>query len=148
MNQKLNIQLASLSTRLGAFLIDVVILMLIELIVVFLLMELKIIDSEKIQKLNDIGRMRIGELIAVTLYFPILTAIFKASPGKKILHLKVVSTNGENLHFAKILFRESIGRAMGTLLLGGLWSLIDKDKRNAWDFAVGSIVVKDNSRTK
>ena len=114
----------------------------------YILMELNFLDPQNIKTLSDVGKTKIGKIIAVTLYFPILTAIFKASPGKILLKLKVVAWDGDDLPIGKILLRESIGRTIGTFLLGGLWPLLDKKRRTAWDFFVGSIVIKDISTDK
>lgn len=143
MNTRINYELAPISLRFCAFFIDVIILILVELVVVFILMELNFFQSQNFKTLTDMGNTKVGEIIAITLYFPIFTAIFKASPGKMILKLKVVADDGHELNVAKILLRESIGRPLGTFLLGGLWPLLDKNRKTAWDFLVGSIVVKD-----
>lgn len=143
MKARANYELAPISLRFGAFFIDVLILILVELVVVFVLMELNFFQSQNFKTLTDMGNTKVGEIIAIALYFPIFTAIFKASPGKMILKLKVVADDGHELNVASILLRESIGRPLGTFLLGGLWPLLDKNRKTAWDFLVGSIVVKD-----
>ena len=55
------------------------------------------------------------------------------TPGKRILGMRVIKEDGRNADFFTMLIRETVGRAISSLVfsLGLLWILIDKDNQ-AW----------------
>src|SRR5262245_61332490 len=96
-----NLKLASRGERLGAFMIDGAFIWVISFA---LLVALQIaganLSDEETMKAIDRG---LGKTIALFFYFPICTILWGATPGKKILKLRVVSTTGEKLPIRKII---------------------------------------------
>lgn len=77
------------------------------------------------------------------LYFVLLTYYTGATLGKKLLHLKVVSTEGRKLTFFEILFRESVGKFLASVILyiGYIMIGADKEKRGLHDILSDTRVV-------
>lgn len=84
----------------------------------------------------------IGFFFPYVIYYPISTLLWNATPGKLALKIKVVGSNFEPLPPNLILVRESVGRLIGSCLLGALWIFFNKEKKTAWDFFAKSLVVK------
>ena len=62
--------------------------------------------------------------------------------GKKCLRLQVVSSEKENLSFWDVLYRETIGRYLSSLLgVGYLMMLLDREKRGLHDRLADTRVV-------
>ena len=80
--------------------------------------------------------------IVPCLYSPIFTVIWGATPGKRVLGLKVVSDDGTRLSTGKVILRELFGKWGGAVVLGHLWLFFNKRKKTAWDYLVGSVVVR------
>jgi len=72
------------------------------------------------------------------------------SPGKRLLHIRVMSANGANLQFADVLIR-NLMRAVDTLpiamLVGGVVAWIDPLNRRLGDLAAETLVVRDARRS-
>lgn len=79
------------------------------------------------------------------LYFVVLTYNSGATIGKRLLRIKVVSTDGEKLSLVDILYRETIGRFLCTVTMNMGYILvgIDKEKRGFHDMLSDTRVVYD-----
>jgi uncharacterized RDD family membrane protein YckC len=77
-------------------------------------------------------------------YFTILTWRYGQTLGKKVLNLKVVTTEYDSLTFGKAFLREVIGKFISTaiLLIGFLWAAWDEKKQALHDKLAGTCVVK------
>jgi len=77
-------------------------------------------------------------------YFTILTWRYGQTLGKKVLNLKVVTTEYDSLTFGKAFLREVIGKFISTaiLLIGFLWVAWDEKKQAMHDKLAGTYVIK------
>lgn len=90
------------------------------------------------------------------LYFVAMTYNTGSTLGKKLFRLEVISTDGENLNFFEVLYRESIGRYLSGVILwiGYLIISVDSEKRGFHDMLADTRVVyadgtrKSNYRRK
>ena len=90
------------------------------------------------------------------LYFVAMTYNTGSTLGKKLFRLEVISTDGENLNFFEVLYRESIGRYLSGVILwvGYLIIGVDSEKRGFHDMLADTRVVyadgtrKSNYRRK
>ena len=121
--------------RLIAYVIDIVILMVVYLVLSLVLGAV----------LGDSGASIAALLFAVLsivyiVYFWISTG---QTPGKKVMGLKVVATDGSKLTVGKAIIR-LVGYAISSAIfyLGFLWIFIDKDKQGWHDKIAGTYVVK------
>lgn len=75
-------------------------------------------------------------------YFVLMTYFTGSTLGKKCLRLQVVSSEKENLSFWDVLYRETIGRYLSSLLgVGYLMMLLDREKRGLHDRLADTRVV-------
>lgn len=78
--------------------------------------------------------------------FSYFCMVYSASPGKKILGLKVVDKDDyEPIDFWKIISRETVGKFVSGFIvgLGFLWILWDKENQALHDKFFNSMVVKE-----
>lgn len=79
------------------------------------------------------------------LYFVTITYFTGRTLGKRLLNLKVISSSGENLTFMNVLYRETIGRYLSSLMcLGYLLIGVDSQKRGLHDILCDTRVVYSN----
>jgi uncharacterized RDD family membrane protein YckC len=121
--------------RFIAYVIDIVILMVVYVVLSLVLAAV----------LGDSGASIASLLLAIIsivyiVYFWISTG---QTPGKKIMGLKVVATDGSKLTVVKAITR-LVGYAISgaILYLGFLWIFIDKDKQGWHDKIASTYVVK------
>lgn len=79
----------------------------------------------------------------IALYFIILTYVTGATLGKKLLNIQVISGVGEKLTSTQVVYRETVGRYLTTVLtcIGYLLIPIDKEKRALHDVLADTKVV-------
>ncbi|MCX7572034.1 RDD family protein [Tumebacillus sp. DT12] len=136
---------ASFGIRLGALLIDSILVGIIAsiLIGIFMVGALSVDGTEEEQLVVFL----IGYLfvfVAAALYSVVLPAIMNGQTlGKKILGIRIVRKDGARVSFGRLLLREVIGRWVNsiTFLIGYLIAL-GEDKRGLHDYIGGTIVVK------
>ncbi len=83
-------------------------------------------------------------LIPTIIYWIGLTLQFGATPGKKIMGLKIVDAGGNvDLGIGQLFLRETIGRLASTLplMLGYAWVSWDKERRTFHDMIAKTRVV-------
>lgn len=87
--------------------------------------------------------------ISVT-YFILFTYVTGFTLGKKVLCLKVVSTDGEKLTLLNVIYRETIGRYLSTLIfsIGYILIGLDSEKKGLHDTLCDTRVVYDFKRRK
>lgn len=74
------------------------------------------------------------EYLILTAYFVLMTYFCGTTLGKRLLNLKVVSADGEPLKLWNVLYRETIGRYLSSLLcIGYVLVGVDKEKRGLHD---------------
>ncbi len=83
----------------------------------------------------------VGYLI-ITLYFVIFTKCIGATPGKMLLRIKVVSSELSPLSWWRIIYRETVGRYLSSLLLVGYLVLaVDPQHRGFHDMLADTRVI-------
>ncbi len=81
-------------------------------------------------------------------YYVAFTALYGATPGKMLLGIRVVKTNGRPVDWLTALMREVVGKTLSTLPLGlgYLWAFFHP-KRQAWhDLIADTLVVHRESQ--
>ncbi len=139
--------LATRWERLGAHLIDLVIVWVGLIFVISSLFFLEVFDLSDLK--NDItspgfNRLILSLLVQCT-YFPIFTAKFGATPGKMLLRMKVVSEDYQKPSIGGVLLRELLGRSCAVIFIGqigNIWIFFNKRKQTAWDYLAKTVVVK------
>lgn len=65
------------------------------------------------------------------------------TPGKKLLNIQVVDTDGNKPNLTRVVLREIFGKIVSrVLLIGYLWVIWDRRKRGWHDYVAGTFVVK------
>ena len=128
------LEIASAGQRFGAFLVDVVISVLVGIAG------------------SAIGSVISGDLIAtntlVSIGYWIVVLILVAtrgqSPGKMVIGIKIVKTDGRSIGFGTTLLREIIGKFISSIiiLLGYIWILFDGQRQGWHDKIASTYVVK------
>lgn len=86
----------------------------------------------------------ISYLFMACFYWVLLTYQFGATPGKKIMGLRIVKKDQNvNLDIGQLFLRETLGRLISTLplMLGYVWVSWDKERRSFHDMISGTRVV-------
>jgi signal peptidase I len=122
---------ASFLERLAAFIIDVIILAILQLALTIVL---RLFNFQ----------YKIFDLILFSLYDILFIWIAGATPGKMLLKLKVVNTSYKRVNLVQAFLRETIGRFISGILftIGYLWMLIDKNKQTWHDKIATTLVVR------
>ncbi|MGX8710883.1 MAG: RDD family protein [bacterium] len=80
--------------------------------------------------------------LAASAYFVILTYQTGATVGKRLMNLRVVSVNGEPLTLLNVLYRETIGRYLSSLLFVGYILVgLNNEKRGLHDMICDTKVI-------
>ncbi len=131
---------AGVSTRLGAYLID--------LIVVFALTNLFIPGALGNGKTSGnlafwgVGASAFGVL--ASLYFLLMTGLSGQTIGKMILGIKVIGIDGSPPGWSSLFFREVIGRFISQaagIQLGYIWAVFNIHKQGWHDFLGDTYVI-------
>ena len=146
-NTKTDYIYAGFFTRVAAFCIDSVLVGVL-LLAVRIPMLIDMISGEGIlnsQVLFEFTGWDVIIYLLTSFYYIFLTYHSGATIGKRLLRIRVISINGENLSFMDIFYRETIGKFlsgvamnMGYVLIG-----IDKEKRGFHDMLSDTRVVYD-----
>ena len=79
-------------------------------------------------------------------YFSIFHYISGKTIGKKLLKMKVIyEKNEKSLSAWTIFLREFIGKLFSGIVFGYIWLFFNNEKKEAWDYLSGTIVIKLNS---
>lgn len=109
--------------------------------------ELQLLQSQQNQSLN----FSIGIFIAAVYHIAFWMFFEGATPGKKLLAIKISNDDGSNLSFAKagiryICFTLLLIVSFFTFWLGFLWIIWDKNKQGLHDKLAKTIVVKTDKK--
>lgn len=132
---------AGFSIRLGAAIVDGIILLVIAILLTFVLQAL---TGQSLSLGKNSPFQLLVALIAV-IYNVALLAMQGATIGKKLVHIRVVNTSYQPIKLSQAIVRETIGKILsGTVFnLGYLWVAID-DKKQAWhDKIAKTFVIHD-----
>ena len=132
-NQLDNRVYAGFFVRLVAYLIDSVLAVLAVSVVKLPLtfMSLAGVDALKANFLFQHSILDVVSYIGVVAYFTLLTYYTHSTPGKMLMRLEVVTTK-EEWTFLNILYRESIGRFLSSLLCIGYIAVAVQDKKQGF----------------
>ena len=122
-----------MNVRLVAYLIDSVLAVMAVSIVKLPLTFLSLagVDALKANFLFQHSVLDVFSYIGVVAYFTLLTYYTHSTPGKMLMRLEVVTTK-EEWTFLNILYRESIGRFLSSLLCIGYIAVAVQDKKQGF----------------
>lgn len=142
-NQLENRVYAGFFVRLVAFIIDSIIAALLAGIVKlpFSLAAMGGVEFLKANFIFEYSFLDVLGYIGVAAYFVLLTYFAHATPGKMLMHLEVVTKSGE-WTFLNVLYRETVGRFLSSLLcIGYLAVFVTKEKQGFHDMLCDTYVV-------
>ncbi len=128
-NERLN---AGFFVRLAAFLLDSLIVWVALLIVRVPIWISSIANPDNIVVRDLVFSYSIADIVYYVLgvmYFIILTYKTGATIGKRVLHLKVVSTENRDLTLWEVMFRETVGRFLSALVADAGYIMIGIHKK-------------------
>lgn len=133
---------ASFSRRFVAMIVDFVLCVGL-LVVLIMLSTLGISSAEESVNLI-VGILTIVTIFLVLVVPPFFIYKFSATPGKKIMGIKVVDVDGSKLTWKQAFIREVFGKGLSGLVwnLGYLWAIWDKNQQTWHDKMAHTIVVK------
>ncbi len=141
-------KLAGFFTRLAAFAVDTIACAVIGMTVSAPLAFIDLFAGSGLSS-NWIFKYSVIDILVYVVtvaYFIVFTYFWDATPGKKLLNIKVISVPGEEKgnRFLDILFRESVGRFLSSLLcIGYIVGGLDRKKRCFHDMLADTRVVYD-----
>ena len=159
-NNNNNIIYAGFFVRLSAYIIDSIIVGTALLIIKIPKLIVGLINPDIFLVKPLLFKFSIMDIVLYLLtltYFVLMTYLFGATLGKKLLKIKVCKANGEKLSFIDVLYRESIGRYLSTLIIFIGYIIIgaDSQKRGLHDILCDTRVVyhfdnkiEDNNSSK
>ncbi len=142
-NQLENRVYAGFFVRLVAFIIDSIIAALLAGIVKlpFSLAAMGGVEFLKANFIFEYSFLDVLGYIGVAAYFVLLTYFAHATPGKMLMRLEVVTKSGE-WTFLNVLYRETVGRFLSSLLcIGYLAVFVTKEKQGFHDMLCDTYVV-------
>lgn len=128
------LEIASVGQRLGAFLVDFAISVLVGIV--------GVVIGSAIG--GDGSVVELGLSIVYWIAVLIMVATRGQSPGKIAIGIKIVKTDGGSIGFGTTLLREIIGKIISSIiiLLGYIWILFDGQRQGWHDKIAGTYVVK------
>jgi uncharacterized RDD family membrane protein YckC len=136
---------AGFFVRLAAYLIDLTITGVVLMIVGIPVFFIRLGNPDFILFRPILFRFNLYDIIsylAVAAYFIMLTYYAGSTLGKKAMNLKVVSTDDAPLTFINVLYRETIGRYLSSLLFIGYFMIgASNEKRGLHDILCNTKVV-------
>jgi uncharacterized RDD family membrane protein YckC len=155
-HSSLRVRPAGFASRLVAFVIDLVLISITMTIILFGIEEIITFFGIKIwftrwfsgvipvETINSIARILVVILYYVfsILYFATFYSLVNYTPGKYLVGLRVVRTDGFRLGFWRSVVR-GIGYYLSALLLfmGFIWIIFDKNRQGLHDKIVGTVVI-------
>ncbi len=132
--------------RVGAYLIDLIILGMTSLIVVIPVGFMNLFNPTNILNRSVLFQFNVVDIalyLAGVTYFILLTYKTGATLGKRAMNIVVISTSNRELRLLQVVYRETIGRYLSAVVLcvGYLVILVDKSKRGFHDMLADTAVV-------
>lgn len=142
---------AGFFVRMAAFIIDNIIVWcgLLLIRIPFGIMSLSSPDNFLVKDLIfQYSVIDIVLYLAGCAYFILMTYYSGSTVGKRVMHIKVVSSEDRNLTFFEVAFRETIGRYLAGIIVdaGYLMVGVDKDKRGFHDILADTRVVYEHPK--
>jgi uncharacterized RDD family membrane protein YckC len=134
-------EFARFSTRFVAGIIDIILLLFICIPVIFLV---QFLTQQPLSTSENPLRDTI--LLTITLVYHIGFLTYQgATPGQKIVHIRVVDTDYQRIRFLRVLLRETFGTIVASFIfyLGYIWVLFDKKKQGWHDKIADTYVIYD-----
>jgi len=144
-------QLAGLGNRMGAWVIDTILASFICLVVVVMPMLLVFVllgyDGTSSEVARTIGGLVVCLLVGVVYfgYFILMEGLYGATVGKKLLSIRVVGKDGNDISLRAATIRNilrPIDRLPNAYILGIVLIATDDDERRVGDKAASTYVVK------
>lgn len=137
--------------RLAAYLIDSILVGFISIIFIFPMWIVTLFTPDNFLMkpvLFNFSLWSIFLYCIVVLYFVLMTYFTGSTLGKKVMHLKVISSSGYKLTLLNIIYRETIGRYLsGLLYLGYLLICVENEKQGFHDMLCDTRVIYTNTIT-
>jgi uncharacterized RDD family membrane protein YckC len=134
-------EFARFSTRFVAGIIDIIFLLFICIPVIF---AVQFLTQQPLSTSEN--SLRDSILLVITLIYHIGFLTYQgATPGQKIVHIRVVDTDYRKIRFLRVLLRETFGTIVASFIfyLGYLWILFDKKKQGWHDKIADTYVIYD-----
>ncbi len=126
-SKDLDVVYATLGTRITAYIIDAIILLIVSYIIEDSILGLDFTSSE-----NSLSRKLLTLVIWTVYYGYMESSEMQATLGKKFCDIKVIDDLGNRLTFKKAAFRY-LAQIISILPLGfGIWAIAKDDKKQAW----------------
>ena len=140
-------RLASPGKRLGAYLLDGLIPVLVLVFVIAfggLFGGLLDLGGASTETTSSMVMLVIWGVFAAYLALSLVLFCRGTTPGKRLLHMRVIKQDETTAGFLTMLGREWIGKSLSGLLggLGYIWILIDRDNQGWHDKLVATFVVE------
>ena len=137
---------AGFFVRLAAYLIDTLLVGAALLVVRLPIWIASIASPENLIVKDFVFQYSIADIVVYCLgvtYFILMTYFTGATLGKKLLHIKVVSTSERKLTLIEVIFRETVGRFLAALIanVGYFMIGIQQEKRGLHDILSDTKVV-------
>ena len=137
---------AGFFVRLAAYLVDLLIVGTALLVIKIPIWISAFASPDNIVVRDIIFSYSIKDIVLYLLkvaYFVILTYYTGSTLGKKLFHIKVVSTEERKLTLFEVVFRESVGRFLASVIIyiGYIMAGIDKEKRGLHDMLSDTNVI-------
>ena len=137
---------AGFFVRLAAYLVDLLIVGTALLVIKIPIWISAFASPDNIVVRDIIFSYSIKDIVLYLLkvaYFVILTYYTGSTLGKKLFHIKVVSTEERKLTLFEVVFRESVGRFLASVIIyiGYIMVGIDKEKRGLHDMLSDTNVI-------
>ena len=146
---------AGFGRRLGAYLIDIIPLVLLSLFLLYLIRGSEFFDADDWSDTDsDVISPKIALRYFAFLLWIVYCAIMEATKyqgtvGKVLMDIKVVNASGSRLTIIESIIR-NLTKILSylPLALGFLWMLFNKKRRCWHDFLAGTFVVEDSKESK
>lgn len=137
---------AGFAVRLAAYLVDLLLVSTVLLVVRIPLWVVELASPENILVRDLVFQFSLADIVTYllkVLYFVFFTYQFGATVGKKCFHLRVEGCDGQKMSLFDVIYRESIGRFLSSVVMdiGYLIVVVDKHKRGLHDILCDTEVV-------
>jgi uncharacterized RDD family membrane protein YckC len=131
---------ADFGQRLGAFLFDLLLFVIVLMVATFVLSS---ISKKSIVSSNSmLAAFYIAAFVLFALNFIVLAGRAGQTVGKRLVGIRIVRENGQPAGFASVLLRHGVGYALSALgaFLGFLWVIWDS-KHQGWHDKIARTIV-------